>query len=96
MNTLELIKKLSIWEHDLQKYKECFEINKDFKNSKEADKFLITIDEFISYYQQNKEDDRRYRYALNYWVNFNEKYIKLLEDLYKAYKKKPMSKDTDL
>jgi len=88
LNTLDLIKKLSIWEHDLKEYKKCFEINKDLENSKEADKFLKTIDEFISYYQQNKDDDEKYRYALNYWVNFNENYLQLLKNLYEAYENK--------
>ncbi|RXJ88781.1 hypothetical protein CRV01_09150 [Arcobacter sp. CECT 8983] len=86
MNTLELIKKLSVWEHDLKEYKKCFEMNEDFENSKEVEKLLKTIDEFISYYEINKEDDEKYKYALNYWINFNEKYLKLLKNLYLAYK----------
>ncbi len=88
MNTLELIKKLSVWEHELEKYKKCFEMNEDFENSKEVEKFLKTIDEFISYYELNKNDDETYAYALEYWINFNEKYLQLLKNLYLAYKNK--------
>ena len=85
MNTLELIKKLSVWEHDLKEYKKCFEMNEDFENSKEVEKLLKTIDEFISYYEINKEDDEKYKYALNYWIDFNEKYLQLIKNLYLAY-----------
>lgn len=90
MNTLELIKKLSIWENNLQDYQKCFELNEDFENSKEVEKLLNTIDEFISYYEQNKYDNRKYYYALSYWIKSNEKYLKLLENLFNAYKKRSM------
>ncbi|RXK11627.1 hypothetical protein CP965_12715 [Halarcobacter mediterraneus] len=90
MNTLELIKKLSVWEYNLKEYKECFEKNKDLENSKEVEKFLNTIDEFISYYEINKNDDTKYNYALQYWIKSNEKYLQLLKNLYIAYKKSPL------
>ena len=63
-------------------------MNEDFENSKEVNKLLKTIDEFISYYELNKDDDETYAYALEYWINFNEKYLQLLKNLYLAYKNK--------
>lgn len=90
MNTLELIKKLSIWEYDLHEYKKSFELNKDLQNSKEVEKLLNTIDEFISYYEQNKNENEKYYYALNYWIKTNEKYMQLLKNLYDAYNSKPV------
>jgi|GEM_PF-6269457 len=88
MKTLELIKKLSLWEERLTRYKEAFKENKDIENYQETKKFLSTIDEFINMYNQTvtKEDKRKYYNAIKYWIEINETYIQLLENLYNAYK----------
>ncbi len=88
MNTLELIKKLSIWEERLNRYKDAFKENQDIENYEEVKRFLKNIDEFVNIYNttKTKSDERRYYTAIKYWIELNEKYMQLLENLYVAYK----------
>ncbi|XPV67712.1 MAG: hypothetical protein ACNI25_10335 [Halarcobacter sp.] len=87
MNTLELIKKLSLWEDRLNRYKRAFKDNQDIENYEEVKRFLDTIDEFIDMYNttETKKDEKRYYNSIKYWIKMNENYMQLLENLYKAY-----------